>query len=73
MKKTIHAIYESGVLRPLEPLKEIPEKSEVELIIEYPTITHPLKDLFGILPKEDADEIRKIIDDEFEKVDLNEW
>ncbi len=36
MKKIIHAIYEHGVLRPLEPLEEIAEKSEVALEIEYP-------------------------------------
>ncbi|MBI5756410.1 MAG: DUF104 domain-containing protein, partial [Nitrospirae bacterium] len=27
MKKEIHAIYENGILRPLEPLEGIPEKS----------------------------------------------
>ena len=70
MKKTIHAIYEHGVLRPLEPLKEIEENSEVELEIQYPTTLHPLKDIFGILPKEDANEMRKIIDEEFEKINL---
>lgn len=73
MKKIIHAIYENGVLKPLEPIGEIPEKSEVELAIQYPTKPHPLKDIFGILPQEDADEMRKIVDDEFEKVNLNEW
>ncbi len=72
MKKIIHAIYEHGVLRPLEPLEEIAEKSEVALTIEYPS-PHPLKDIFGTLPREDADEMRKIIDEEFERVDLNEW
>ncbi len=73
MKKIIHAIYEHGILRPLEPLEEIAEKSEVALEIEYPLPSHPLKDIFGILPREDADEMRKIIDEEFERVDLNEW
>lgn len=73
MKKIIHAIYEHGVLRPLEPLEEIAEKSEVELAIEYPPPSPPLKDIFGILPREDAEEMRKIVDEEFERVDLNEW
>lgn len=73
MKKIIHAIYENGVLRPLEPLEEVAENSEVELAIHYPPTPPPLKDLFGILPKEDADEMRKIIEEEFEKVNLNEW
>lgn len=73
MKKIIHAIYEHGVLRPLEPLEDIAEKSEVELEIEYPPPASPLKDIFGILPREDANEMRRIIDEEFERVDLNEW
>lgn len=73
MKKIIHAIYEHGVLRPLEPLEDIAEKSEVELAIEYPPPASPLKDIFGILPNEDADEMRKIVDKEFERVNLNEW
>jgi len=73
MKKEIHAIYENGILRPLEPLEGIPEKSEVELTIQSPPSPPDLKDLFGTLPKEDADEMKKIIEEEFEKVDLNEW
>lgn len=73
MKKIIHAIYENGVLKPLEPLEEIAENSEVELAIQYPPVREALKDVFGILPKEDADEMRKIVAEEFEKVDMNEW
>ncbi len=73
MKKEIHAIYENGILRPLEPLKDIPEKSEVELTIQSLPARPDLKDLFGTLPKEDADEMKKIVEEEFEKVNLNEW
>jgi len=73
VKKIIHAIYDHGVLRPLDPLDEIAENSEVELSIHYPSTQHPMKNVFGILPREDADEMRKIIDEEFEKVNLNEW
>lgn len=72
MKKEIHAIYENGILRPLEPLEGIPEKSEVEFTIQSPSSYPDLKDLFGTLPKEDADEMKKIIEEEFEKVDLND-
>ncbi len=34
---------------------------------------HPVIDCVGILPDEDAAEIRKIVEDEFERVDLDEW
>ena len=73
MKKNIQAIYEHGVLRPLEPLEGIPEKTELALTIQSLPTPHVFKSLFGILPKEDADEIRKIVDEEFERVDLSEW
>ncbi len=73
MKKNLQAIYEHGVLRPLEPLEGIAENSEVKLTVQSLPTRHDLKDLFGTLPKEDTDEMRKIIDEEFEKVDLSEW
>ncbi len=73
MKKNLQAIYEHGVLRPLEPLEGIAENSEVKLTVQSLPTRHDLKDLFGTLPKENADEMRKIIDEEFEKVDLSEW
>jgi len=73
MKKYVQAIYEHGVLRPLEPLQGIAENSQVELTIQSLYARHSLKDLFGTLPQEDADEMQKIIDEEFEKVDLSEW
>lgn len=70
MKKVIHAIYEHGVLRPLEPLEGLQENSEVELVVQGIAPYHPLDEIFGILPKEDADEIRRIIEEEFEKVNM---
>jgi predicted DNA-binding antitoxin AbrB/MazE fold protein len=35
MNRVIRAIFENGVLRPLEPL-DLPERSEVELAIQAP-------------------------------------
>ena len=72
-EKNVQAIYEHGVLRPLNPLEGIAENSEVELTIQSLPTRHALKDLFSTLPKEDADEMRKVVDQEFEKVDLSEW
>lgn len=62
---TIEAIYERGVLRPLRPL-ELPEHTRVRLTVE-PTPTHPLTDCLGIMPDEDAAEMRRIIEQEFER------
>ena len=36
VKKTIHAVYEHGVLKPLEPL-DLPDGTELELLIRRPT------------------------------------
>jgi len=33
MTKTIHAMYEHGILRPLEPIEGIKENTEVEVTI----------------------------------------
>jgi predicted DNA-binding antitoxin AbrB/MazE fold protein len=74
MSQTVDAIYERGVLRPVSPLEGVVEHSRVRITVESPG--HPgnkLKECAGILPDEDAKEMRHIIDEEFEKVDLSEW
>jgi predicted DNA-binding antitoxin AbrB/MazE fold protein len=45
MTKTIHAIYENGVLRPIEPL-DLPDRTEVEiqLRVEDRTETAPMSE-----------------------------
>jgi predicted DNA-binding antitoxin AbrB/MazE fold protein len=68
---TLEAVYESGVLRPLRPLN-LPEHTRVRLIVE-PAPEHPLADCIGIMPNEDAEEMRRIIEQEFEQVNPDEW
>ena len=73
MTTTIEAIYENGVLRPVKPLEGVPEHSQVTLTLVE---THPAPDWMkcvGIMPDEDAAEIRKIIDEEFGKVNPDDW
>ncbi|MDW8140872.1 MAG: antitoxin family protein [Candidatus Bipolaricaulota bacterium] len=74
MAQTIEAIYENGILRPLKPLENLKEHSKVRVTIEAEVTTmHPFVTCIGILPDEDAAEMRRIIEEEFEKVDLREW
>lgn len=74
MIKTIHAVYEHGTLRPLEPIEGIKENAEVEItIISKELKRNPLDEICGIMPKEDAEEMLKIIEEEFEKVNPDEW
>jgi predicted DNA-binding antitoxin AbrB/MazE fold protein len=73
MQKTISAVYENGALRPLEPLTWLSEHAEVEVTIVTASPLRPWASCVGILPDDDAKEMKKIIDGEFEKVDLNDW
>lgn len=74
MPKTIEAIYEEGVFRPLRPIKGLKKHQKVSITLEKPLKKkHPLAGLCGTLPDKDADEMLRIINEEFEKVDVNEW
>lgn len=65
--KTVEAIYEKGVLRPLKPLDGVAENSRVTVTIEYEEIkSRPLMKFAGILSDAEAIELRKIIEEEFE-------
>ena len=71
---TIDAIYENGVLRPLEPLQGLSEHNKVRITIESEkTKVHPLLQFAGILSNEEAAALQAIIEEEFEKVDPNAW
>jgi len=74
MTRTINAVYEGGVLRPLQSLEGIAEHARVRLIVE--SVESASKDFaacIGILPDEDARELRRIVDSEFGQVNLREW
>ena len=74
MPKTIEAIYENGILRPLRPIKGLKKHQTVSITVEKTAKKkHPLHGLCGILPDADAAEMLKVVENEFEKVDLNEW
>jgi predicted DNA-binding antitoxin AbrB/MazE fold protein len=72
MQKTIDAVFENGVFRPTEPFEGLAEHARVRVTIEPPTLP-PWADCVGIMPEEDAREMRRIIDEEFEQVDPNDW
>jgi hypothetical protein len=62
------------VLRPLEPVEGLSEYCRVKVTVEMAEpARHPLADCIGILPDEDAEEMRHIIGDEFERVNLRDW
>lgn len=70
----VEAVFENGVLRPLNPLPGVPEHSRVSLRLEVlPEGPNGIADCIGILPDDDAAELRDIIQREFERVDFHEW
>jgi len=74
MTKTIEAIYENGIFRPVNPVKGLRRQQRVVITLKNSSDKkHQLTGLCGILPDDDAKEILKIVEDEFEKVDVNEW
>jgi predicted DNA-binding antitoxin AbrB/MazE fold protein len=74
MTQTIDAIYENGVLRPVRPLAGVAERARVRVTVETAgPQRHPLADCIGVLPDADAAELRRIVEDEFEKVDADGW
>ncbi len=73
MIQQLSAIYENGLLRPLNN-PNLPENSEVNLVIETDlNLQHPLLQFAGIISNEEAQEIENIINQEFNQVNKNEW
>lgn len=63
--QTIEAVYENGVLRPLQTLVGLAERSKVKITIEYQEMpTHPLLQFAGILSDEEAAELQSVCGDE---------
>ena len=73
MKKTLEAVYENGVFRPLKRPEGIAEHRQVTLTVTAEEKPSSLADLFGRISADDAEEMRTIVEREFERVDLREW
>lgn len=74
MTRSLEAVYENGALWPLEPLEGIREHSRVRIQVEADAAgTHPLAGVIGTLSDEDADEMLRAIEEEFESVDDRDW
>ena len=73
MSETIPAVFENGVFRPLRRPKGLAEHHQVTLTVDVEAKASPLSEVAGSLASEDAQELREIIDREFEHVDPREW
>jgi predicted DNA-binding antitoxin AbrB/MazE fold protein len=73
MTKTLEAVYENGVFRPLKRPEGIAEHGRVTLTVTADEQPSSLADLAGRISSDDAQEMRAIVEREFERVDLREW
>jgi len=71
--RTIKAIFEHGILRPLEPLA-LPENTQVDVTIES-SDGHAagFNGCVGSISAKDAAEMSAIVEREFERVDERDW
>ncbi|MEO7272425.1 MAG: antitoxin family protein [Vicinamibacterales bacterium] len=73
MSETIPAVFENGVFRPLRRPRGLVEHHHVTLTVDVEEQVSALAEVSGSLAPEDAQELREIIDREFERVDPKEW
>ena len=73
MKETLQAVFENGVFRPLKRPEGIAEHRQVTLTVTAEEKPSSLADFSGRMAPDDADEMREIVEREFERVDPREW
>ncbi len=73
MQRTIEAIYADGVLRPLAPIDFLDENRRVTITVAVAPGERPLSGWVGGLSDADAKEMLRVIDAEFEQVNLDDW
>jgi predicted DNA-binding antitoxin AbrB/MazE fold protein len=73
VQRTIEAIYENGVLRPMQPLDWLEEKRKVTVTVSTPDSSSPLSGWVGRISDEDAEIMRRVIDEEFGQVNPDDW
>lgn len=61
MSRTLEAIYEGGVFRPLTAVSEVPDGARVLLTVRKPSDKDALRKLSGSLSVEDAQEMMHTI------------
>jgi len=72
MNRMIEVKYEDDVLKPITPIEGLKKNEKIWIIICSETGKESLHELVGTLTHEEAEKMRKIIDDEFERIE-NEW
>ena len=66
MVLTIDAIYEDSVFKPLSTVKGVKEHDHVKIIVQLSGVKNGLQQLVGTLSSQEAEEMRRLIEHEFE-------
>jgi len=72
MARTVEAIYEDNVLKPLSPLERLQEHQRGELSLYVAPPKEGLSKLAGTLSVKEAEDMIAAIESEFERID-NGW
>jgi predicted DNA-binding antitoxin AbrB/MazE fold protein len=74
MVRTVRAIYEEGVFRPLESLEGLADRTTVRLRVETsPGDGARLSDFAGLWNAAEADAIAAVTEAEIDRIDPREW
>lgn len=68
----VEVVFEDGVLKPLGKISVVREHERATAHLYPKNRTGEVSALFGTLGAENADQMQKIIDDEFERIE-GEW
>lgn len=73
MQKTIRARFVKGVFEPVEPVEGVEENRQVTVIIDLPDRRPPLEGWVGGLSDDDARDMIRVIESEFEQINPDDW
>lgn len=73
MRKTVRAKYVKGVFEPVEPVDGVEENRPVTVIIDLPDREPPLEGWVGGLSDDDARDMIRVIEAEFEQINPDDW
>ena len=71
--RILEAVYENGIFRPLTRPEGIAEHGRVRLTVTAEEQPSSLADFDGRISPDDAREMRAIVEQDFERVELREW
>ena len=72
MARMVEVIYEDEVLKPLAPIEGLKKRERIWVILCPRPEKKALRELVGTLTHEEAEEMQRLIDEEFEKIE-GEW